>query len=114
MSFTVCRDAFSDTVVVRPDMASLPPPSDIPDSAVKGRGGLLERKGHFSTHIHNVFLTLCKPSLITSHIRPYLDLGSRKRQLVWLLSQPRTAGVVCLKTREVDLSAERVSKQVRV
>lgn len=114
MSFTVCRDALNDTIVLRPDMASLPPSSDIPDSAVKGRGGLLERKSHFSTHIHNVFLALCKPSLITSHIRPYLDLGSRKRQLVWLLSQPCTAGVVYLKMREVDLSTEKVSKQVWV
>lgn len=61
-----------------------PPSFDIPDEAVKGRGGRPERKSQFFAHIQNVFLALHKPLLIASHIRPYLEHGSRKQRLVWL------------------------------
>lgn len=74
--YNFSRDALNDRAVhvFRADIVSLPPPSDIPDGVVKGRGALLARKSHFTAAIRNVltFLELYKSLVIMSQIWPYL------------------------------------------
>lgn len=91
MLYNLCRDALDDTTVraFRASTVSLPPWSDIPDRAVRGRGALLARKSHFTAAIRNVltFLEPYKSLVIMSQIFSLISAPVTQLQLVWLRLQ---------------------------